>query len=283
MIRVRLPARRVVSTAAILTVGIFAVPERLLTQELPLAPMRASGQSVTAAYEGWFRDSDGQVSLLVGYFNRNTEEVLDIPVGPDNRIEPGGPDYNQPTHFLPRRAWGVFAIPLPPDFGDQALTWTIVANGQATQVPMSLKPDWEVEPYREPAQGNTPPTVRFAPMGDPQQGPPLGISAEYEVTVNESLTVTLWASDDGQVDPNRRPLEGAPVRIRWSKYRGEGEVVFSDPRPETDETTGETRTTVTVSVPGTYVLRAQANDSSGASGGFQCCWTKAHVRVTALP
>ena len=283
MIRVRLPARRVVSTAAILTVGIFAVPERLLTQELPLAPMRASGQSVTAAYEGWFRDSDGQVSLLVGYFNRNTEEVLDIPVGPDNRIEPGGPDYNQPTHFLPRRAWGVFAIPLPPDFGDQALTWTIVANGQATQVPMSLKPYWEVEPYREPAQGNTPPTVRFAPMGDPQQGPPLGISAEYEVTVNESLTVTLWASDDGQVDPNRRPLEGAPVRIRWSKYRGEGEVVFSDPRPETDETTGETRTTVTVSVPGTYVLRAQANDSSGASGGFQCCWTNAHVRVTALP
>ena len=120
-------------------------------------------------------------------------------------------------------------------------------------------------------------------MGDPQQGPPLGISAEYEVTVNESLTVTLWASDDGQVDPNRRPLEGAPVRIRWSKYRGEGEVVFSDPRPETDETTGETRTTVTVSVPGTYVLRAQANDSSGASGGFQCCWTNAHVRVTALP
>ena len=283
MIRVRLPARRVVSTAAILTVGIFAVPERLLTQELPLAPMRASGQSVTAAYEGWFRDSDGQVSLLVGYFNRNTEEALDIPGGPDNRIEPGGPDYNQPTHFLPRRAWGVFAIPLPPDFGDQALTWTIVANGQATQVPMSLKPDWEVEPYREPAQGNTPPTVRFAPMGDPQQGPPLGISAEYEVTVNESLTVTLWASDDGQVDPNRRPLEGAPVRIRWSKYRGEGEVVFSDPRPETDETTGETRTTVTVSVPGTYVLRAQANDSSGASGGFQCCWTNAHVRVTALP
>ena len=283
MIRVRLPARRVVSTAAILTVGIFAVPERLLTQELPLAPMRASGQSVTAAYEGWFRDSDGQVSLLVGYFNRNTEEVLDIPVGPDNRIEPGGPDYNQPTHFLPRRAWGVFAIPLPPDFGDQALTWTIVANGQATQVPMSLKPDWEVEPYREPAQGNTPPTVRFAPMGDPQQGPPVGISAEYEVTVNESLTVTLWASDDGQVDPNRRPLEGAPVRIRWSKYRGEGEVVFSDPRPETDETTGETRTTVTVSVPGTYVLRAQANDSSGASGGFQCCWTNAHVRVTVLP
>ena len=100
MIRVRLPARRVVSTAAILTVGIFAVPERLLTQELPLAPMRASGQSVTAAYEGWFRDSDGQVSLLVGYFNRNTEEVLDIPVGPDNRIDLRS-DLGQPAWRAP--------------------------------------------------------------------------------------------------------------------------------------------------------------------------------------
>ena len=87
----------------------------------------------------------------------------------------------------------------------------------------------------------------------------------------------------GQVDPNRRALEGAPVRIRWSKYRGEGKAVFSELRPETDETTGETSTTVTFSAPGVYILRAQANDSSGASGGFQCCWTNAHVQVDVSP
>ncbi len=275
-------ATAAVRTAAILAIGMLAAPA-LQTQELPLAPMRTSGQSVTAAYEGWFRGPDGQISLLVGYFNRNTEEVLDIPVGPDNRIEPGGPDYGQPTHFGPRRAWGVFAIPLPPDFGDRRLTWTIVANGQTTQVPMGLTLNYEVEPYREPAQGNTPPVVKFSPNGDLQQGPPLGISAEYEATVNEPLTITLWATDDGQVDPNRRALEGAPVRIRWSHHRGAGDVVFSEPRPETDEVTGETTTTVTFGQPGEYVLRAQANDSSGATTGFQCCWTNAHVKVTVSP
>ncbi|MEE2610291.1 MAG: hypothetical protein VX992_06385 [Acidobacteriota bacterium] len=272
-----------VSAAAILVVALLAVPQRVVTQELPLAPMRASGQSVTAAYEGWFRTPDGQIHLLVGYFNRNTEEVLDIPVGSDNRIEPGGPDYGQPTHFLPRRAWGVFSINVPPDFFGQTLTWTIVANGQLTQVPMGLDPLWEVEPYLEPAQGNTPPQVKFISSGEFHHGPPLGISAEYEAAVDDSLTLTLWATDDGQVDPNRRVLEGAPVRVRWSKYRGEGEAVFSEPRPETDEATGETSTTVTFSAPGVYILRAQLNDSSGASGGFQCCWTNAHVQVDVSP
>ena len=279
-----MPARAIrVSAAVMLGAASVAAPARLATQELPLAPMRASGQSVTAAYEGWFRGPDGQISLLVGYFNRNTEEILDIPVGPDNRIEPGGPDYGQPTHFGPRRAWGVFTIPLPPDFGDRQLTWTIVANGQTTQVPMGLAPLWEVEPYLEPAQGNTPPVVKFSPTGELQQGPPFGISAEYEATVNEPLTMTLWATDDGQVDPNRRALEGAPVRIRWRHHRGAGDVAFSETQPDVDETTDEATTTATFGQPGEYVLRVQVNDSSGATGGFQCCWTNAHVKVTVSP
>ena len=30
-----------------------------------------------------------------------------------------------------------------------------------------------------------------------------------------------------------------------------------------------------------YILRVQANDASGeGGGGFQCCWTNTHVRVT---
>jgi hypothetical protein len=30
--------------------------------------------------------------MWFGYMNRNYEEELDIPIGPDNRIEPTGPD-----------------------------------------------------------------------------------------------------------------------------------------------------------------------------------------------
>src|SRR5215831_12845064 len=65
--------------------------------------IKESGQSITGAYEGWYPNPDGTSTMLVGYFNRNSKEVFDIPVGPNNRIEPGGPDQGQPTHFLPRR------------------------------------------------------------------------------------------------------------------------------------------------------------------------------------
>jgi hypothetical protein len=44
---------------------------------------------------------------------------------------------------------------------------------------------------------------------------------------------------------------------------------------------GKTATTVTFTAPGEYLLRVQANDISGeGGGGFQCCWTNAHVKVT---
>src|SRR4030095_16518827 len=79
--------------------------------------IKETGQSVTGAYEGWYRNSDGTATMLVGYFNRNSKETFDIPPGPNNRIEPGEPDQGQPTHFLPRRQWGVFTIRVPKDFG----------------------------------------------------------------------------------------------------------------------------------------------------------------------
>src|SRR3984893_16543351 len=75
--------------------------------QLPSAPPRQFGASITGAYEGWFDNADGTHSFLVGYYNRNTVQELDIPIGPNNRIEPGGPDMGQPTHFLPGRRTGM--------------------------------------------------------------------------------------------------------------------------------------------------------------------------------
>src|SRR5262245_3028859 len=79
-------------------------------QTLPSEPARESGQSVTGAFEGWFKNPDGSFSLLLGYYNRNRKQELNIPIGPHNHIEPGGPDRGQPTHFRPGRGWGIFAI-----------------------------------------------------------------------------------------------------------------------------------------------------------------------------
>ena len=88
-----------------------------------------SGQDVVPVYEGWIRNPDGSFDLVFGYFNRNFKEELAIPAGPDNLIEPGGPDRGQPTYFLPRRRARLFRVRVPQDWGQQVLTWTITANG----------------------------------------------------------------------------------------------------------------------------------------------------------
>jgi hypothetical protein len=266
----------------------------------PLSPsIRNTGQGVTAAYEGWFYDKDGSVRLLVGYFNRNLKEELDVPIGPNNRIEPGGPDQGQPTHFLPGRQYGVFAIKVPKDFGTKQLTWTLVANGQTNVIPMHLKADWVVEPFEDAGSKNTPPALRFQPSGAAIAGPPSGIAFSYAATAGAPMTLTAWASDEppkvNVAPPQQRSRQRAgsgaaftpppPLAVTWSLYRGPGTVTFANAKPAVDKAAdGKTVTTATFSAPGEYVLRLQANDQSGdGGGGFQCCWTNAHVAVSVKP
>ena len=58
-----------------------------------------SGQTTAPAFEGWEPNPDGSFNMVFGYFNRNLEEHLHVPIGPDNRIEPGGPDQG-PAHLV---------------------------------------------------------------------------------------------------------------------------------------------------------------------------------------
>src|SRR5690242_21944508 len=102
----------------------------LSAQHIP-EPRKQFGASVTGAFEGWFANEDGSRSFLVGYFNRNTQQELDIPIGPNNRIEPGRPDLGQPTHFLPGRLYGRSVVAVPKEFTLQdKYTCTIVTNVQ---------------------------------------------------------------------------------------------------------------------------------------------------------
>ena len=260
-----------------------------LAQNIPAEPLHDAGTSITGAFEGWFKNSDGTFSLLLGYFNRNQRQELDIPIGPENRIEPGGPDRGQPTHFFPGRMYGMFAIRVPDSFGDGKLTWTIVVNGKTTSIPLSLKPDWEISPFREEAVGNTPPVLSFEDKGPTVQGP-LGLTMQRTVSVAEPLALTAWVADDAKWTT----LSGAaprgiatPVTVSWSKYRGPGTVKFSSERPPVEKTAGaavfngKATTTATFSAPGNYTLHLVVNDLSGdGGGGEQCCWTFGTVTVT---
>jgi hypothetical protein len=294
-------AAAVAAAVASAPVGTASQPPGMLPQGmLPLGPNRNAGEAITAAFEGWFYRPDGSVSLLVGYFNRNLKQVVDIPVGPANRIEPGGPDYGQPTHFLPRRQWGVFTIPVPKDFGDRKLTWTIVANGQTTSIPLSLHPKYQVEPYEEKGMGNTPPILRFEPGGRTHTGPNDGLAGTLTASVGEPLPLVAWVTDKpakiivnvprppagGGGGPNSR--RGGPrpdLALTWTLHRGPADVAFAEAKPAIDKAAeGRTATTATFAAPGEYLLRVQANDVSGdGGGGFQCCWTNAHVKVTVKP
>jgi len=277
--------RRRLAKWSALAMGACVLSLSLSAAQLPLQPARDTGQSVTAAFEGWYPNADGSFTLLVGYFNRNLKQTLDIPVGPNNRIEPGGPDYGQPTHFLPRRQWGVFTIKVPKDFGDKRLTWTIVANGQSTSIPVGVIKGYQVEPFKEAAQGNEPPRIRFDPKGPAFSGPPVGIAATMTAVAGQPLTINAIVADGADNDPDLTPvqLKQPAVSNSWTKYRGPGEVTFSNARPTVGKD-GAVTTTVTFSLPGEYILRAQVNDRSGeGGGGFQCCWTNAHVKVTVAP
>jgi len=262
----------------------------LEAQQLPMEPVHDSGQSVTGAYEGWFQNQDGTYSLLVGYFNRNVKEELDIPIGPNNRIDPGGPDQGQPTHFLPRRQWGMFTVTVPKDFGSQKLTWTIVANGKATVLPIDLNPLWEISPFSEVGMGNTPPILRFEVTGPTGTGP-RPLTKSLTTTVGNPLALNVWVADDAKTFPGAKPPNLPPVSVTWSKFRGPGTATFAAAKPtvEKDDSkatpahpfAGRAATMVTFSEPGDYVLLVVLNDWSGEGGrGFLCCWTNGMVNVS---
>src|SRR5262245_33249970 len=90
----------------------------------------SSGQNVSPGFEGWEENADGTFSMIFGYMNRNWEEEIDVPVGPDNNISPGTADQGQPTHFLPRRNRFVFKVRVPKDFGTKEMIWTLTTKGK---------------------------------------------------------------------------------------------------------------------------------------------------------
>ena len=157
------------------------------------------GQRIAPIYEGWMANPDGTFDLIFGYFNLNSEQIIDVPVGADNSIEPGGPDQGQPAHFFPRRSRFTFRVTVPADFGDRELVWKITANGKTEYAFATLKPDYIID-ERIMMMNNGGFGGRGQRLGEPDNVPPsvrLPGPAARSVRVGEPLALTAYASDDG--------------------------------------------------------------------------------------
>ena len=291
------------SAAAVAAVLAFAPSSGLAQQSY------ATGQNIAPAYEGWERNDDGSFNLVFGYMNRNWEEVLDVPVGPGNGIEPGGPDQGQPTHFYPRRNRFVFRIRVPADFGDKELIWTLTTNGRTERAYASLRRDYFIDDLVIQANYGAGGAAATTPELVDNQAPTLEIEGPVERTtrVGEPVTLVAVSTDDGKPrassmpasnprDPGRITTDTATGhRFSWFVYRGVGEVTFDPPQTKVWEDTRDTGgspwspgwetpeppedgrwvTEATFAEPGRYVLRGIAHD-----GGLA---TTAGVTVTVTP
>ena len=252
---------------------------------LPLEPLRERGTSITPAFEGWYENADGSFSLLLGYYNRNTKETFDIPVGPNNKVEPGAGDQGQPTHFEIGRQWGVFVVKVPKDFGAKAVTWTIVLNGETQSIPFTLNKGYPDQP------------VQGTGHGQQAAGPGLcGRRREGHRSADRHrghASRAPWASRSRSASgwktpkpPPKGRAEGAAGSVWWPRCRSissadPGKVTFDKARIPVTKQGDMITAAATFTAPGDYLLRVQANDESGeGGGGFQCCWTNTYLKVT---
>ena len=281
----------------------------------PSAQTYSRGQNASPAFEGWERNADGSFNFVFGYMNRNWEEELNVPVGPDNNIEPGGPDRGQPTRFLPRRNRFVFRVRVPASWGDKELVWTLTTKGKTEKAYASLRQDYFIDDVVMASETGALGAGTSSPEIRANKRPEIKIEGDKQrtVKVGEPLALTAWVTDDGipkpratnpataralallaNASPNapRNPAYNPPSRITvnkrtglhmmWFVYRGDGQVRFEPMqiKPWEDTRTGANSpwaplwtppaapkdgkhtATVTFAQPGTYVLRARADDGA---------------------
>lgn len=234
----------------------------------------ARGQDVSPTFDGWQQNADGTYTLHFGYFNRNTEEEIDVPVGPGNAFDQGG-DRGQPTHFYPARKWWVFNVVVPSDWPKaQRLVWTLTTHGKTSQAKGWLQPEWEVDQDLINKNGARDPSLMTngtnqVDLDHENRAPSMTGSPAQTINASDTLALTVTATDDGRPkpvpDPGGRIQQG--VRVRWIVYRGVGKVRF-DPDIMSGRVLGKPATLptkVSFTSPGAYRLRAIASDGQAFS------------------
>ena len=255
----------------------------------------ASRRSSTAST----RTPTARITLSFGYSNLNRDEIVEIPLGPNNFIEPKEYDGRQPTSF-------------PPGSGERRRPPARVAIASAAcspiTVPAGFKGDvvWTLRHARTDAQGagraktgayglkwpmamgSIPPLLRFTADGPTGRGPGGIESAPMQASVGTPLSLTIWIEgrqrarqDETVADQGARPGASGDER-ELVQALGPGPVTFDPPKSPIAELEGTATTLASFKQPGVYVLRVRADNfgRTDTSAGNQCCWTNGYVRVT---
>src|SRR5207302_4305361 len=179
-----------------------------------------------------------------GYMNDNWEEQPYVPIGPENNIQPGGPDQGQPTRFQPRRNRFIFSTRVPKDFGQKELVWSLTTQGKAQKAYGSLRPDLRIENVDIMSEtgalgaGSSNPELR----GDKAPVVKIDGAKTRTAKVGQPLSLSSVTTDDGvprprpgqgnaggrgrnpEMLPPYRPTVGKSLglHLSWLVYRGGG-------------------------------------------------------------
>jgi hypothetical protein len=168
-----------------------------------------SGQGIQPIFEGWSHAPDGSINMHFGYLNRNYVEMPHIPVGPNNIIEPGGPDRGQPTFFYTRTNRNLFTVNVPKGWPiNRDVVWTLTVNGKTEKAFGWLRVEWEIDPAGGAGSGGG----SQSPERKQNQPPSLALDPVANIKVSDKATLVATITDDGL--PKPRPggaRRGQPV------------------------------------------------------------------------
>ena len=279
------------------------LPERL--RDFPLATPGASGEAVAPMFNGWVRNEDGSVTMIFGFANLNRETTVDVPLGPNNKLEPAQFDGVQPTHFpvynrggfVGIQERGTFGVTVPADMANIDVVWTLTSGGKTYSIPGRAKsPAYELS-AGEAAAGSLRPAIRLSEGGEESINE-VGIYSEPKVvSVGESLTLSAQIQDRGirygyeGVEPYYAPgsewlLHQGPAvpDIETARISGRKRAQ-EDPDSNTTNAWYDVSTELTFPEPGEYVIRLRADNFLATDSKFDnvCCWSNAYFPVTVNP
>jgi len=212
--------RRTMAVAAVVLAGttfatLPASAQDWTRREYPEGPPNSHGNFVAPYFDGYYQNADGSYTLSFGFMNRNDEDLVEIPLGPNNFIEPAEFNGMQPTTFPvvsypgfggPRER-GTFGVVVPAGF-DGDVWWTLTTDGYTTKVPGRIRGRFDGLIGFESAYGlsTTPmaegslrPTIAFSENAEGTWGIEGLMDPEvYSTRVGQPIEVTFWAHDRGE-------------------------------------------------------------------------------------